>query len=329
MVVKLTLYVLVCFVLSLNPIYSQKVEETSSTENNFSSKNEKTEYKRKGKLYIFWGYNRSAYTNSDIHLKGNNHDFTIKNVKGSDSPTTTFGTYVNPASMTVPQYDWRVGYHITDNYSISFGHAHMKYEIENQYVEMSGSIYDGELAGEYNNTKVRVGEGNNHDETGHSNGSLEDEFPDGIVPQLEHCDGLNNFTFEFARKDNLWITKNGKHSLTFEVSVGLGGTVTDTEANVLGVTDPSHGNGDEHAHETGPDEHGGGWGGFHLAGYTTSLSTSIQMEFFNHFFIQARLKGGYVNLLHFITTYDGGRGSQQLGFVEGVIAVGYTFQLSK
>lgn len=327
---KIIFCYLLFIVYSFSPAYSQTDKENISTDHSINATTKKNlTYPTKGKMYFLWGYNRSAYTNSDIHLKGDNYNFTIENVRASDAPTTTLMTYINPSTMSIPQYDWRVGYFLTDKYSVSFGHAHMKYEIENQYVGMTGEIYGGELAGLYDNTPVKVGEGvNNEEHEGNEHKhDASNELPEGIVSKLEHCDGLNNFTFEFARRDNFWVSSNRKHCLSFEVAIGLGASVTDTEASVLGVSDPNHG--EEHGHEEGADEHGGSWGGFHLAGYTTSVSTSIQMEFFNHFFIQTRLTGGFVNLTDFITTHEGGRGSQKLGFIEGIVSIGYTFQLTK
>ena len=50
-------------------------------------------YKRKGNFFFYWGYNRSAYTNSDIHFWGDGYDFTITAVRAKDEPTTTFKTY--------------------------------------------------------------------------------------------------------------------------------------------------------------------------------------------------------------------------------------------
>jgi hypothetical protein len=32
----------------------------------------------KGGFYFYWGYNRSAYTKSDLHLVGRGYDFTMK-----------------------------------------------------------------------------------------------------------------------------------------------------------------------------------------------------------------------------------------------------------
>ncbi len=325
---KIIICLLVYFTFSLIPAYTQVIKDSLKTENaSLTAKKGRYTYKRKGKMYFFWGYNRSIYTNSNIRLRGNGYDFTIKNVKATDSPSRKFKTYINPSSISVPQYDWRVGYYLTDKYSVSFGHAHMKYEIEEQTTNMTGTIANGALAGIYQNTPVIVGEGLKHDNNHiHQAG----DTPDGIVPRLEHCDGLNNFTFEFARKENLWVSPAKKFCLSIEVSVGMGATLTDTEANVLGEADPNHGDPDAIALGTANNElDGGSWKGFHLAGYNTSLSSTLQMEFYNRFFIQTRFTGGYVDLTHFVSTHVGGRGSQKLGYLEGVIAVGYTFRVSK
>src|SRR3972149_3153003 len=56
--------------------------------------------KRKGNFFFYWGYNRSAYTKSDIHFWGDGYDFTITNVKAKDEPTHDFITYIKPNSFT-------------------------------------------------------------------------------------------------------------------------------------------------------------------------------------------------------------------------------------
>src|ERR1035437_6297194 len=43
-------------------------------------------YPRKGTFFFYWGYNRAAYTNSDIHLKGDGYDFTITDLRARDEP---------------------------------------------------------------------------------------------------------------------------------------------------------------------------------------------------------------------------------------------------
>ena len=323
---KLTSFFLLLYCILYSPQFFSQQENNSNlkTDTNITLNIDKTTFSRKGKMYFYWGYNRSAYTNSDIRLKGKDYDFTIKNVKGSDDPTTTFNTYIDPSKFSIPQYDWRIGYYITDKYSISLGHSHMKYKMEDQIVKMTGKISTGEFAGEYNDTPIRVGEDDDVSE------NTKNEYPTGIVSKLEHCDGLNNFTIELGRTENLWISRNGKHSLSLKFSFGAGATVTDTEAEVLGVPDPNHGDQSKvEKHSDANNEHGSNINGFHLSGYTTSLGSSLQFDFFKHFFIQAQFKGGYVNLVHFVATHEGGRGSQKLGYIEGFVGLGYNFQLFK
>ena len=54
----------------------------------FSQDNKPTSGKytahNKGKMYIYWGGNRDSYTNSDIHFKGANYDFTLHDVAAVD-----------------------------------------------------------------------------------------------------------------------------------------------------------------------------------------------------------------------------------------------------
>jgi len=67
------------------------------------------------KWSVSWGWNRAAFSNSDIHFWGSNHDFTLKGVQAADRPgevslASFFDTYVDPLNMTLPQTNLRVGY---------------------------------------------------------------------------------------------------------------------------------------------------------------------------------------------------------------------------
>ena len=82
--------------------------------------------KNKGTFFVYWGWNREAYTNSDIHFQGTNYDFTLQDVQAKDRQSAfAFDTYFK--SITIPQYNLRIGYFLTEKYSISFGVDHMKY----------------------------------------------------------------------------------------------------------------------------------------------------------------------------------------------------------
>jgi len=98
----------------------------------------------KGKLFIYWGWNRANYSNSDIHLTGNNYDFTLKNVVAYDRPTAFTFAYFNPVKITIPQTNFRIGYFLNDHYTVSIGVDHMKYVVKSyQTVKINGEINAG------------------------------------------------------------------------------------------------------------------------------------------------------------------------------------------
>ena len=48
------------------------------------------------RAYVYWGYNRSFFTNSDIHFHGNGYDITVYNVVAKDRPEKfSFKNYFN------------------------------------------------------------------------------------------------------------------------------------------------------------------------------------------------------------------------------------------
>lgn len=97
---------------------------------------------KKGTFYAFWGWNRGAYTNSDIHFKGSDYNFTLHEVKASDKPSTfSYHNYFQLNRVTIPQTNFRIGYFIKDNVAITIGVDHMKYVMDqNQTVDIDGRV---------------------------------------------------------------------------------------------------------------------------------------------------------------------------------------------
>nr|WP_286494238.1 hypothetical protein [Empedobacter brevis] len=220
----------------------------------------------KGKFYIYWGWNHAQYTKSDIQFKGNGYDFTLDNVAAHDRQTSFGMKYFRPGSMTIPQYNFRLGYFVSDNWNISFGIDHMKYVMDqDQVVKMNGSINTGsEFDGNYNQIDKKLTE-------------------DFLT--FEHTDGLNYANLEVRRFDNIQhfpITKNGK-GIDVNVTAGLGAGVLYPRSNVKLMGNERY------------DE-------FHLAGFATAAMVGINFTFWDYFFIQAEMKGGYANMNDIRTT---------------------------
>lgn len=168
----------------------------------------------KGNFYVFWGWNRANYTKSTIHFTGDSYDFTLHNVVARDrqSPFST-RLYLNPANITIPQTDLRLGYYIKDKWQVSFGVDHMKYVmVSDQHVQMMGRIANS---------------GTDYD---------------GVYPKqdfqikrdfllFEHTDGLNYLNLELRRSDVLWGSKHVW--LSAQYGAGLGALMPKTNATLL------------------------------------------------------------------------------------------------
>jgi hypothetical protein len=95
-----------------------------------------------GELFLYWGYNRSAFTRSDIHLEGPAYSFTLQDVQAHDRPHAfAWDTYFNPHYLWFPQYVYRLGWQFQEKWSISLGLDHMKYVVDQgQGVSWSGTL---------------------------------------------------------------------------------------------------------------------------------------------------------------------------------------------
>lgn len=196
-------------------------------------------------IFIFTGgWNRGWYSNSDIHFKGDQYDFTLSDVVAKDrqSPWDA-NIYLNPANLTIPQYNLRLGYFINNHYDLSFGVDHMKYVMQNdQTVKIDGEI---------------SGTGTTFDDT-YSN---DDMVLTSNFLMFEHTDGLNYLNIELRRFDQIYAYK----WLVFNVTEGIGGGVLVPKTNCTLMTNARH------------DE-------FHLAGFGLGAVVGINLTGFKHYF---------------------------------------------
>ncbi len=213
---------------------------------------------QKGNLYVYWGWNRGWHTNSDISFQG-------------------------------PDYNFRIGYFIQNNYDISFGVDHMKYVVQSgQTVKISGNISNTETEydGVYDNDDIQIEEG---------------------FLLFEHTDGLNYVNVEFRRFDNIFDFNKIKINLT--EGVGLGVLVPKTNSTLL--------------NKERYDE-------FHMAGYGIGAVVAINISFYEIFFIQSELKGGYINMPDIRTTMNKADGASQSFFYSQLnIVFGISLSLGK
>ncbi len=238
---------------------------------------------RKGDFYFYWGWNRGFYTNSDIHFTGDNYDFELKDVVGTDIQSE-FGAdpYLNPGRLTIPQTNFRLGYFINEHYNISLGFDHMKYVVQqNQVVKINGEI---------------DGTGTIYDRT-YADDDI--ELTKDFL-QLEHTDGLNYINVGFNRVDDILVFDKVNFSVTEGVAIAA--LIPRTDAELLNFGDNDY---------------------YHLSGFGLNAMVGLNITFFNTFFVQSELKGGYINMPSVRTTNDSAdKASQSFWFGQYNIVFG-------
>ena len=253
---------------------------------------EKYTANNKGKFYIYWGGNRESYSESDIRFKGADYDFTIYDVEAHDKPKGLHIDYINPARMTIPQTNLRIGYFISNHYNISLGVDHMKYVMyQDRRVNYSGYYPN---AGSYN-----------------ENPSSNQLTLDERFLTFEHTDGLNYINTEIARVDDISklfkLPNTDKFQINTLAGVGVGLLFPKTNAKVLTM-------------ERHDD--------FHVSGFGASAKVGLNFTFFKHFFIQAEYKTGYIEMNDIRTTNNPvDKAEQNFWFVQRLINIGGIFRI--
>ena len=247
---------------------------------------------RKGSLFLYWGYNRSYYSTTNLHFNGKNYDFTLYNLKAHDRPSKVGMVYINPTTFTIPQYNYRLGYFITNRIAISGGIDHMKYVVdENQPTRISGVIRpeaSATYAGTYLNDTITLKR-------------------DLLL--FEHTDGFNfvSIDFEYLQPiKSIW-----KNRIAFSWNVGIGGVwaVARTDVRVMGD---------------------GINNDFHVAGYALGLKTGPRIEYKKRIFLSGEVKGGYASLPSVLIKNEAPEiGDHNFYFLEYYVVLGVNFRMNR
>lgn len=249
------LLVLICF---------QSTAQDSTKTAFFKRPNRET---RSGQFYFFWGYNRSAYTKSDIHVHGPEYEFTVYGAIAHDRPTPLGDeAYYNPTLITIPQFNFRLGYMINEKWSVSLGWDHMKYVMDqNQVAEVSGYINHPDYT-LYNGTYLR------------QKMTLSEDFF-----KFEHTDGLNVTSLDVERRFHL--VSNKRKTLGLYAFAGGGTGIVVPRSDVRVVTQGLNNN-------------------WHISGYHLNGTAGLRLEFLRNGFLQFANRSGYVNLPNVLIQND-------------------------
>lgn len=243
-------------------------------------------------MFVYWGYNRSFYTDSKISFFGPGYDFSLAGVQATDRPSPEFKTYVDPSTLTVPQFNARIGFNFKKKWALSFGYDHMKYVmVHGPTYLLSGKINPGiDLAtnwsGVYNAEPVTFDDSTFH---------------------YENTNGMNYIRAEISHIDKLVRASNA--FAIYSVS-GLGAGL------VLNYNDFTFAG--EKSMTT-----------LSMSGVGASAHLGIRFEFFRHFFLQANNSVGFL-YQHRVKTRGNdpyAYARQSLGYFQSDIVLGGIFYL--
>ena len=286
MIIKSTRLILIGLIsITINSLNAQDLDTKKYTASN------------KGKFTISWGGNRESYSKSDITFEGENYDFTIYDATAVDKPKGWHVDYINPTRITIPQTNFKLGYYISDHYTISLNVDHMKYVMDEDktrvvdgYIDLPDSESGSEFNGVYDNENFFVSE----------------DFL-----KFEHTNGLNYVYLEFSRVDDIsnFFGINNTDLFQLNITEGIGGGILYPQTNTTLLKKERY------------DE-------FHLSGYGVSLNVGLNFTFLKHFYIQTDMRGGYINMGDIRTTSNSNdKASQSFFFLQRVISFGGIFRV--
>ena len=245
-----------------------------------------------GAIFVHWGYNRNFYSKSDINFAGAGYNFTLHGCQAEDRPEKfSFDTYIK--NLTVPQFNFRIGYVYKHHWAISLGYDHMKYVLkDNLPYTLSGQIDSGldevtNWSGSYVYEPVTTQE-----ETFH----------------YENTNGLNYIHAQVTRIDQ-WIREKKSGWFGFSSLLGFGA------GTILSISDFTFA-GQKSMQTTS------------MSGFGASGHVDLRFEFFKHFYIQADYKIGYINMPNIktsLSTVDSA--SQSFYFFQNNLLIGGKFRL--
>ncbi len=250
------------------------------------------------KIYFQWGYNRSWYQHSNLHLKGPGYEFELRNLRASDRPTSAFelfSTYLNPTKISIPQFNFRIGFYVKPRLSISIGWDHMKYVmVQNQVVQIRGDISSKALNPAVNTEKFA---------------RHYDENSQIIVTQdlliFEHTDGFNYAPLEMDYHIPLITSTDCFLSLDYFIGLGAGPVIPRSDVRLFGI---------------------GLNNKWNLAGYGLSIRNGIQLNLSRHIYLEANFKAGRTNLNRILTTgRNEDKAWQKISFFETNLSFGIRF----
>ncbi len=224
----------------------------------------------KGTFFLSYGFNRTVYSMSNLYLVGNGYNFNLERSKATDNQSKFGSGDYALNSISIPQYNFKLGYYYKKKWSIAFAVDHMKYIFaDNNHVIFSG------------NTSFIVQEvafGNDGQTFSNSLKYSESVTTNKEQFRFENSKGLNYIHAELGLAERLYVKgKRGNFCIASNTGFGAGVLYSYTTLlynNIQGKTAKS------------------------LSGYGLSAFAGLRCEVYKRAFIYTNFSLGFLHKVH-------------------------------
>ncbi|MBI1836992.1 MAG: hypothetical protein HYR91_06975 [Flavobacteriia bacterium] len=211
----------------------------------------------KNTYFLYWGYNRSYYSKTDLVITASNYTITYKDALANDQPAPlNFKNYLSLHPVINPQYSFKAGYYFKEHWALTIGFDKFKYLLRNRsrvfkegYIQTGPGIYDIEkfTSAEY--------------------------IIDTAVINYEN-NGLNYLRLDLSRTTQ-WFRLQNKSKVAFSTDFAIGtGPIISNNTFAF--------NNQRNSNTTS------------ISGMGVSLSIGNRLEFYERLFFQFNLSIGYI-----------------------------------
>jgi hypothetical protein len=253
----------------------------------FGQRKKKVNTAGQGTFFMYFGYNRSAYSASTIDFISPNYNFSMENVSGTDNTNDgSIGKYLGSDGFETFQFNVHMGYYIKPKWAITFGVDRLNYFMaNNQTVSLSGAFAPGnhsEWNGVYESQEIQIDRSN-------------------IFYRQES--GMNYLRTGILHTQDLVSSRKGEFVLSLNTGVGAGIVLSNTIFTYDDLTNTQT----------------SGVSGFGLSGHV-----GLRADFFQRIFLQTTFSGGMINQSNIQLDQAGiAQASHSTGYFSPEIALGF------
>lgn len=250
----------------------------------YAQRKTKLNTNNKGTLFGYAGYNRSAYSASDVQLSSTNYDFKVGGMMFSDNEEQVgMGNYFKSSS---PQFNVHLGFFVANKWAVTLGMDRLNYFSKaNQNVTFDGAFSPdahSDFNGSYQNEDVLLNRNQLY---------------------IQQNGGVNYVRVGLMRVDQFYKSRKAEFAFNTIVGVGIGALFSGLDYTFDSQTVQNVSS---------------------LSGFGVSGHLGLRFDFFQHVFLQASLSGGLFNQGNIqLTTNSTTTASHKMGYLSPEISIGF------